>query len=194
MHAAEPLAGVVKRLLAMTAKIGARLLDAGHRRTACANAIGPKETVMTIRIGDDNSYVAFDLVDRSADDQPIAGEIKLDVTACIRCGWGACTARYQLWFEKEVVEAFIADLKSLDGSNNGRAVVASMSPDEFSMELSASGKPEHTDVRLTIRQPAVASEAESMNLSATLRTLHRDQLRMLASGLQDFLDFGVDLA
>jgi hypothetical protein len=148
---------------------------------------------MAIEIGDDRSFVSFELIERMDVELPCAGDINLDVKAHIGCIWGACTAHYQLWFAKEDVERFLVDLKSLDKTDTGSALMKSMSPEEFSMELMPTRHPDHIKVRISMEQASVAAGPESVNLTTVFETLHRGQLRSLASGLHNFLEFGVDL-
>lgn len=102
-----------------------------------------------MKIGTDTEYIRLKEMERIPEGVPCAGDINLEVHLVLQDFRGAYSG---IWLEVPVMEKFLQDLSVLEKSKRGKAIITSMSPEEFVLEIRSSDNLGHLEIEVQLHR------------------------------------------
>ncbi|MDM8539051.1 hypothetical protein QUF70_20050 [Desulfobacterales bacterium HSG17] len=100
-------------------------------------------------IGSDNEYIKLKELERIPATTSGAGDINLEVHIVLQDFSGSYSG---IWLETPAIDKFLRDLIMLEESGNGKAVVSSMSPEEFVLEIRSTENPNYMEIEVQLHR------------------------------------------
>jgi len=137
-----------------------------------------------MKIGTDKEFVELIELERNPEGSPCAGDVKVDVSVKLKCFFGQYS---EVWLEQPEIEIFLIKLQELNQSRSGNAIIASMSPDEFSLEIRVSDNLGHMEIETSLKRYQYSSEIQwPVNVSGGFQ-VEPEEIGQLISGMKSLL-------